>query len=83
MMNIQNKQKDQKKNTTNGWRPISILQAFNVFLCLMIFPYMTTYTLTQLGVDLWLAATSLLVGLWAFQALYRRTKDVKIFNFED
>jgi len=65
------------------WKPISILQAIHVCLCMMIFPYLLTVTLSRLPVNFWLAALiSIIIGTGIFLLLYRRTKDVKLFKFE-
>jgi hypothetical protein len=65
------------------WRPVSILQAIHVSLCMMIFPYLLTVTLSRWQVNLWLAAlVSALIGTGIFVLLYRRTRDVKLFKFE-
>jgi len=66
-----------------SFKSISILQAIHVCLCMMIFPYMLTVTLSRWQVNLWLAAlVSALIGTGIFLLLYRRTRDVKLFKFE-
>ena len=65
------------------WKPISILQAINLCLCTLYFPYLLTYTLYHWGWNLWLAgAGSWILGIGIFLLLYQQTRHIKLFDFD-
>jgi len=63
--------------------PISILQAINVCLCLMVFPYLLSATFAGWNINLWVSyGAGFLLGAGFFGLTYSQTKHIYLFSFE-